>query len=234
MRAYEQIQDTRPILEARSLGFAYAGGQPLFSKLDLRLNRGETVLLTGPSGCGKSTLCQILAQVIPRNITGELQGSIYLEGQELSSLSLARLAQTLGMVRQEPESQLFAPTVEDELAFGPENLRLPPEIIRVRVDEALALTGMETYRLAAPHLLSGGHKQLIALAAVLALKPRIVILDEVFCHLDEEASLRIEMLIRRLNEQEVTVLLTEHDERRMKLADRVLRLEAGLLQEASS
>jgi len=233
MRASEQIPNAEIILEARDLGFTYAGGSPLFSGLDLYLNKGETVMLTGPSGCGKSTLCQILAYVIPRNITGELQGSVFLEGQELDSLSLALLAQTLGMVRQEPESQLFAPTVEDELAFGPENLRLSPDIIRERVDEALALTGMEQYRLAAPQQLSGGQKQLIALAAVLTLQPRLLILDEIFCHLDEEASLCVEMLIQQLNRQGVAVLLTEHDQRRMKLADRVLHLEAGILREVS-
>lgn len=233
MRKYEQVNDTGPILEAHGLSFAYTGCAPLFSGLDLSLNRGETVILTGSSGCGKSTLCQILAYVIPRNIGGELQGSVLLEGRELSRLSLAQLVQTLGMVRQEPESQLCAPTVEDELAFAPENLRLPPEIIRLRVNEALALTGLEQSRLAAPHQLSGGQKQLVALGAALTLKPRLLILDEIFCQLDEEATERVETLIQRLNSQGVTVLLIEHEQRSMKLAHRVLRFEAGLLKEVS-
>ena len=233
MHRYEQVSYSGPLLKAQGLGFAYKGCPPLFSGLNFSLERGETVVLTGSSGCGKSTLCQIMAYVIPRNISGELQGSVMLEGRELGSLTIAQLAQTLGMVRQEPESQLFAPTVEDELAFGPENLQLPTDIIRIRVDEVLALTGMEQYRLAAPNQLSGGQKQLIALAAVLTLKPRLLILDEVFCQLDEEAAARVKTLIKRLNEQGVAVLLTEHDQQRMKIAHRVLRLETGLLKEVS-
>ena len=231
MRKYEQIYYTGPILEARGLGFAYAGCAPLFSGLNISLHKGETVILTGPSGCGKSTLCQILAFVIPRNIRGELRGGVFWEGRELGSLTLAQLTQSVGMVRQEPESQILAPTVEDELAFGPENLRIPPEIIRLRVGEAFALTGLEQYRLSAPHQLSGGQKQLVALAAVLTLKPRLLILDEIFCHLDEISAARVEALIQELKRQNTTVLLTEHDQQRMKLADRTLRLEAGLLKE---
>ncbi|MCL1816056.1 MAG: energy-coupling factor ABC transporter ATP-binding protein [Clostridiales bacterium] len=231
MRKYEEVSQAGPLLLAVGLSFAYAGCQPLFSGLDISLDRGETVVLTGSSGCGKSTLCQILAYIIPRNIRGVLQGNIFLEGHELGSLPLARLAQTLAMVREEPKSQLFAPTVEDELAFGPENLRLPPEIIRIRVDEALALTALEQYRLSAPHQLSGGQKQLVALGAALTLKPKLLILDEIFCHLDETAIRRVENLIKGLNRQNVAVLLICHDRRYWNLAHRVLRLEAGFLEE---
>ncbi|MDD2221394.1 MAG: ABC transporter ATP-binding protein [Clostridia bacterium] len=219
-------------LAAHNLTFAYPGGKALFSNLSLCLNQGECVALTGPSGCGKSTLCYLLAGIIPRNIDGEFTGQALVFGRPVNEIPLNELVQQLGIVLQIPDSQLFSPTVEDELAFGPENLCLSRQEMRERIDEALALVGMEEYRLAHPDRLSGGQKQLIALAAVLTLKPQILIFDEALSQLDDEATARVKTVIADLKKQGKTILMVEHDPDNLDIADRIYSFENGFLKEA--
>ena len=218
-------------LQARSLSFAY-DETPLFSGVSFALEEGEWVAITGPSGSGKSTLCLLASGVIPRSLdVGKVGGEVLLFGESVADLPLAKTASRLGLVLQEPDSQLFSPLVEDEIAFGPENLCLPRDEIGARIERALALTGMSGKRQAFTDTLSGGQKQLVALAAVLALEPRVLILDEAFAMLDEAAEEQMLEVLRRLREQGTAILAVEHEPRRLAAADRVLRLADGRLEE---
>ena len=218
-------------LEARSLSFAY-DETPLFSGVSFAVAEGEWVAVTGPSGSGKSTLCLLLSGVIPRSRDeGNRSGEVLLLGEDVASMPLAQVASRLGLVLQEPDSQLFSPLVEDEVAFGPENLCLSRDEIGRRITEALELTGMSGSRLAETDTLSGGQKQLIALAAVLALRPRVLILDEAFAMLDADAEERMRQVLCELKRQGTAILTVEHEARRLVWADRVLFLSRGRLEE---
>src|SRR5215469_2840945 len=136
-----------PDVRIDGLSFTYAGTtKPVLSALNLRIAAGEVVLLTGPSGCGKSTLALALAGLIPTRITGQLRGAVYLDDIAISRLSLHEVSQRVGIVFQNPDNQLVQLSVEEEVAFGPENLDLPPSEIERRVTEALEATGILSLR----------------------------------------------------------------------------------------
>lgn len=218
-------------LQALALSFAY-DETPLFSGVSFALAEGEWVSVTGPSGSGKSTLCLLASGVIPRSLdVGKVGGEVLLFGENVADLPLAKTASRLGLMLQEPDSQLFSPLVEDEIAFGPENLCLPRDEIGERIERALRLTGMNAKRMADTDALSGGQKQLIALAAVLAMEPRVLILDEAFAMLDEAAEEQMLQVLRCLKAQGTAILTVEHEPRRLAAADRILRLDAGRLEE---
>ncbi|HHY14625.1 MAG TPA: ABC transporter ATP-binding protein [Firmicutes bacterium] len=221
------------VLEGRGISFRYPGGPPLLRQADIYLKTGECVGLTGPSGCGKSTLCRILAGIIPRSIPGEVTGQVFISGTELSEIPLAALVQLVGIVFQDPDSQLFSPTVEDEIAFGPENLCLPRDELELRICQALETVGMAAYRQAETRTLSLGQKQLIALAAVLALQPKILIADEIFSRLDSTCTLLVQEAIQRQKSQGRAVLLVDHKHENLALVDRIYRLTEGQLREVS-
>lgn len=224
------------VLEGRDLGFSYhettapswerPEERPLFSGLSFQLHAGECLALTGPSGAGKSTLCQLLAGIIPRTRPlGRRWGQALLLGEEVSTLPLAQVASQLGMVFQDADSQLFSPLVEDELAFGPENLCLPRPEIEARISQALELTRMTCFRQARIDALSGGQRQLIALAAVLACRPRVLLLDEAFAMLDWETVTHLRGVLRQLLDEGTAVLMVEHEAERLDIADTVYQLQ---------
>jgi energy-coupling factor transport system ATP-binding protein len=218
-------------LEGRNLSFRYPGSPILFEQVDIYVDEGECVVLTGPSGCGKSTLCHILSGIIPRSIEGEVEGEVLLFGEHLQNLSLWQTVQQVGVVFQEPDSQLFSPTVEDEIAFGPENLCLPREEIGKRIERALEAVKMSKYRLAGPKDLSDGQKQLIAIAATLSLEPRALIFDEAFSHLDSQYTLAAKEIIRAQKKLGRAILMVEHDGENLDVADRIYQFEDGRLRE---
>lgn len=219
-------------LQTVDMTFGYPGSErPLFAHANVEVRAGECVALTGASGCGKSTLCHILCGIIPRSLPGRILGQALVFGRPVGELPLEQLVQAVGIVFQEPDTQLFSPTVEDEIAFGPENLCVPREQIGQRIDEALAQTGMERFRLAHPSDLSGGQKQLVALAAVLALRPRALIFDEALSQLDEEATRKIKAVIADLKAQGKAVLMVEHDPDNLDIADRAYRMQNGWVAE---
>ena len=172
------------------LRFAYpspeAGGQAVsvLRGVNLRVRRGEVLGLMGTTGAGKSTLCLALAGIVPHSTGGEFGGTVTVAGINTKREPVAKLAQKVGLVFQDPETQLFNMTVEDEVAFGPESLGLPRQEIVERLDWALRVTGMEAYRDRSPFHLSGGQKQRVALAAILAMRPEILVLDEPTSELD--------------------------------------------------
>jgi energy-coupling factor transport system ATP-binding protein len=223
-------------LEGRQISFSYPrhGEQALLTNVNVYVRRGECVILRGPSGVGKSTLCHILAGIIPRSISGQVSGEVFFFGENLRFLSLARVAETVGVLFQNPDSQLFFPTVEDELAFGPENLCLPRPEMDKRINEALAMVHMEEYRLVETETLSLGAKQRIALAAVLSLQPRILILDEAFSQLDSQSVSVVRDTIRAQKELGRAIFMVENSEEHVDLADRIYELQDGQVREVIS
>ena len=188
--------------------------------------------LLGPPGSGKSTLCLALAGLIPHHTGGRFGGRVVLFGQDTRHLTPAKLAGLVAIVFDEPESQLFNLTVEDEVAFGPESLGLPPEEIRRRVDDALALVGLDVPPDRSPRALSGGQQQRLALAAALALEPRLLVLDGPTAQLDPQGQHEFHAALGRLRrEREVAVVFVEHDADLLAAhsahADRIVVLHQG-------
>ncbi|MGB4431812.1 MAG: ABC transporter ATP-binding protein, partial [Limnochordia bacterium] len=196
-------------LQAQKISFRYPEGPLVLERVDLHVQVGECVALAGPSGSGKSTLCHVLSGIIPRSIPGQVRGTIRLFGEELSTLSLAETVRRVGVVFQDPDAQLFFPTVEAELAFGLENLCFPEEEMDRRISAALETVGLSSRRHQATKDLSQGQKQLVALAAVLALEPGLLILDEVFAPLDERSEAVVQGVIRDYTARGGAVLLVE-------------------------
>ncbi|MBO0793787.1 MAG: ABC transporter ATP-binding protein, partial [Ktedonobacteraceae bacterium] len=158
--------------------------QPVVEDVDLKIQQGETVLLLGASGSGKSTLALTLNGLIPQEMGTFLRGSVQIAGLDTRSSSIARLAQQTGILFQDPEAQFATLTVEDEIVFGLENLCLPPEEMGGRLQKALAQVDLSAYRHRRVDHLSGGEKQRIALASLLAMEPSILIFDEPTANLD--------------------------------------------------
>ena len=199
------------ILRVEKLSFAYPQRSPVLRELDFSIRAGEHVVLAGLSGSGKSTLAQILCGVIPQLIPGELSGSIYFNGQEIIGRSPAQLAQSVGLVFQDSDEQLICTTVEDELAFGPENMGLSSQEISSRVEQALTRYHLQELRLCDPSQLSGGQKKKLALAAVMTMQPQLIILDEPLSGLDQEGRELVTQLLDELKGQAKSVLVIEHD-----------------------
>jgi energy-coupling factor transport system ATP-binding protein len=190
---------------------------------------GEVVLITGVSGCGKSTLALALTGLIPSRIHGELRGQVTFSGRQLSGIKPHEASQLVGMVFQNPNLQLINQTVVSEVAFGPENLALPqPEIAR-RVDWCLEVTGMAGMRKAATVTLSGGQKQRTAIAATLAMMPRVLVLDEPLSDLDPVGAQEVLGTLQRLAKDEGTaIVIIEHRvDEVAPWADRVVLMDAG-------
>ena len=214
---------------AKDLSFSYpsqTGETPIsvFSGLSLDIARGSFVAVLGRNGCGKSTLAKHMnAILLPEG------GSVTVFGMDTKDESLLlEIRRTVGMVFQNPDNQMVANVVEEDVAFAPENLGVPSEEIRSRVDEALKLVGMYEYRSHAPHLLSGGQKQRIAIAGVIAMRPECIVLDEPTAMLDPQGRKEVISTIERLNrESGITVVLITHHMTEEIRAQRVIVMDEG-------
>ena len=214
---------------AKDLSFSYPSqtGEtpiPVFSGLSLDIARGSFVAVLGRNGCGKSTLAKHMnAILLPEG------GSVTVFGMDTKDESLLlEIRRTVGMVFQNPDNQMVANVVEEDVAFAPENLGVPSEEIRSRVDEALKLVGMYEYRSHAPHLLSGGQKQRVAIAGVIAMRPECIVLDEPTAMLDPQGRKEVISTIERLNrESGITVLLITHHMTETIRAQRVIVMDEG-------
>ncbi|NLM51583.1 MAG: ABC transporter ATP-binding protein [Firmicutes bacterium] len=217
-------------IEVKNLSFQYEKNtRKILDNLELTVAAGEIVAIVGLSGIGKSTLCYCLSGIIPHVYGGIMTGHVYLNGRDTRDLTLPQIATTLGIVFQNPDNQLFSFTVEDEVAFGPENLCLPPEEIECRVTDALEKVGMLKFRHANPQQLSGGQRQLIALASVLSLQPEILIFDEAMSQIDRRGKKMILEMMLKLKAEGRTIVMIEHDLENLFVADRVLVLKDGRL-----
>ena len=198
-------------LEAKGFTLTYPGAErPVFPPLDFSIREGETVALRGDSGAGKSSLLLCACGLIPGSIPAEITGELRLFGRPPAEFSRAERTRLVGMVFQNPETQLFCGTVELEAAFGLENLCVLREEMLERVREALETVGLWGRRRDPPSLLSGGQKQLLALAAVLALRPRLLLLDEALSQLDAHAAARMMDVLRQLQAGGQTMLSVDH------------------------
>lgn len=213
-----------PAVEVLGLTVNYADAPVLFRDFSLTVETGEFMAISGDSGCGKSTLLYCICGLIPGSVGASLSGEVFLFGKPVAEYSRAELAETIGVVFQNPDTQLFCDTVEDELAFGLENILLPREEMARRIDEALAFTGLGQYRFTSPGKLSGGQKQLVVFAAVLAMRPKILLLDEALSQLDAPACARMLELVGKLKRSGQTIIMVEHDEEKLDSADRVVRI----------
>jgi energy-coupling factor transporter ATP-binding protein EcfA2 len=218
------------ILSIDGLSFRYPDApRRAVSEFDLSVREGEVVVLAGPSGCGKSTLLRTVNGLIPHMYSGEYTGDVRVGGRSVKDTEMRDLAQEVGFLFQNPENQIFMFTVERDVAFGLENLGVPREEMRARVDEALRLLDIQDLAQRAPHELSDGQKQRVALAGVLAMRPKLIILDEPTSLLDPKTAMELVDLVGTLRRDlGTTFLVVEHRlDLLVKTADRLVVMNEG-------
>lgn len=215
------------MLEVKDLKYSYNSDYQALKGVSLKVERGEMIALLGKNGAGKSTLFLNLNGIYKPD-----SGKVFIDGEELKydKKSLLKFRQKVGIVFQNPDDQIFAPTVEEDVAFGPLNLGLAMEDVQDRVEEALARVGMTGYEKTAPHHLSGGQKKRVAIAGILAMKPEIMVLDEPTAGLDPQGVVDLSKLLNELNDEGITIIISTHEVDLVPdYADRVFVLVDGLL-----
>ena len=223
-----------PFIRAEHVSFQYQNeaeperSVPVLHDVSFDVERGSFVAVIGHNGSGKSTLAKLLNLIL-----WPTSGKIYIDGKDVSSEELSEeeivaVRRKVGMVFQNPDNQIVATVVEEDVAFGPENLGIPTEEIQTRVTEALQTVNMTEYRMHAPHLLSGGQKQRIAIAGIIAMLPECIIFDESTAMLDPIGREEVMQTIEKLNkEKNITVILITHYMDEAARADRVIVLDGG-------
>ena len=215
------------MLEIKNLKYSYNSDYQALKGVSLKVEKGEMVALLGKNGAGKSTLFLHL-----NGIYAPDEGQVFIDGEELKydKKSLLKFRQKVGIVFQNPDDQIFAPTVEEDVAFGPLNLGLSMEEVQDRVEEALDRVGMSGFEKTAPHHLSGGQKKRVAIAGILAMKPEIMVLDEPTAGLDPQGVVDLTKLLRELNDEGITIIISTHEVDLVpNYARRVFVLVDGLL-----
>ena len=216
-------------ISVEKLAYTYPGvedtpGVTVFEDLNLTIEEGSFVAILGSNGCGKSTLAKHFNSILLPS-----GGKVYVWGMDTADEErLIQIRKTVGMVFQNPDNQIVANVVEEDVAFAPENLGISSPVIRQRVDNALKLVGMYHYRSHAPHLLSGGQKQRVAIAGVIAMEPKCIVLDEPTAMLDPKGRAEVMDTVKRLNsEKGITVILITHHMDEAAQAQRVVVLDKG-------
>lgn len=218
------------MIDIQHLTYTYPNiAEPTLRDINLHIDDGEFVLLLGASGCGKSTLIQCLNGLVPKVADGNLEGEIVINGKNLRNYKVHQMALDVGIIFQNPDTQLFSLTVGKDVAFGPENLGMPKEEILKRMDVAMRIVGINEMRNRFIFTLSGGEKQRVAIAGTLAMEPHVLILDEPTSDLDPAGTGDVLALVRRLNrEKDMTIILIEHKiDEVVHLADRVIVMDRG-------
>jgi energy-coupling factor transport system ATP-binding protein len=220
-----------PLVEVNDLTFRYRRAtKPAIRNVSLTVSRGEVLLVAGPSGCGKSTLIRAINGLIPHAYSGESSGVVRLEGRLTTDLKLRDIARTVGTVLQDPAKQIVGATVESELAFGPENLGIPREEILELIRLVAGQAGIEALLGRETAALSGGERQLLAMAGILMMRPTLYVVDEPLANLDPLSAARLLAILRALADRGDAVVIVEHRvEQALELRpDRVLYLDAGV------
>ena len=226
--------NTQPLVHIENLFFNYNQDSPendnkteyVLKNINLDIHEGSFTVILGHNGSGKSTLAKLMNMILMPT-----EGKIYINGFDTSvENNMNEVRRIVGMVFQNPDNQLVATIVEEDVAFGPENLGMDPAEIREKVDEALETVGMSKYKMHAPHKLSGGQKQRIAIAGVIAMSPKLIIMDESTAMLDPVGRGEVLNTVKRLNsEKKMTVILITHYMNEAVYADRVIVLNKGEL-----
>jgi energy-coupling factor transporter ATP-binding protein EcfA2 len=203
---------------------------PVLQNVNLQINEGEFVSIVGPNGAGKSTLCYALAGFVPHFFKGEISGSIEVDGKESSKSTLDEWVLNVGLAFQNPFNQISGAkyTVFEEIAFGLENIGVPREEMKSRVEDAMSLTGIRDLADRSPYSLSGGQQQRVALTSILVMQPKLLVLDEPTSQMDPIGTREVFGTIRKMAEEGMTVVLVEHKvEWIAEFADRVIALKDG-------
>jgi energy-coupling factor transport system ATP-binding protein len=224
---------SEPLLEIEGLTFRYRrASEPAIRDLTLTVERGEVLLVAGPSGCGKSTLIRAINGLIPHSYSGELSGSVRIDGRPTTDLRLRDIARTVGTVLQDPAKQIVGATVEAELAFGPENLGVPRSEILDRIGSVMDRAGIGNLAGRETFALSGGERQLLAVGGILMLRPTLYVVDEPLANLDPATAGRLLGILRALADDGAAIVIVEHrvEEALDLMPDRVLYLDSGINQ----
>lgn len=222
-------------IQAENLCYSYRAGNgkedvPALKGITLSIEKGEYVAILGHNGSGKSTFAKLLNQILEPTSGKLIVGGIDLSSGELSDEEILSLRRRVGMVFQNPDNQLVATIVEEDVAFGPENLGIPHPELRKRVDDALLTVGMQDYAGHEPHRLSGGQKQRVAIAGILAMHPECIVLDEATAMLDPAGRREVLETVRKLNRNDgITILNITHYMNEAAMADRILVIDDGTL-----
>lgn len=198
------------LIRIRNLSFSY-GKKPVLSNLNFSIQKGEFLGITGPIGSGKSTLLFTLNGVIPHLINGSFEGTVTVCGLDTRKTKVSELSEKVGIVLQDPNSQIFSLKVWDEVAFALENRKLPREEIEKRVVKYLKLFGLESMKEQDPNSLSEGQKQKLTVASTLAMEPEILLLDEPSSNLDFGSAVELYRILKKLSREGKTVIVIEHD-----------------------
>lgn len=219
-------------LSTENLSFTYPDGTQALKNINIEIEKGEKVAIIGPNGAGKSTLFSHF-----NGLTEPTSGCVKIEDKPISfeKDELLKVRQKVGIVFQDPNDQLFAPTVKEDIAFGPMNLGLSYDEVEKRVEDALKMVGMENYENKTPHHLSGGQQKRIAIAGIIAMKPELMILDEPTAGLDPDGVEKVLNIMNQLNEDGMTLIISSHDiDMISKYADKIFVLYNGEIIESGN
>lgn len=219
-------------LSTENLSFTYPDGTQALKNINIEIEKGEKVAIIGPNGAGKSTLFSHF-----NGLTEPTSGCVKIEDKPISfeKDELLKVRQKVGIVFQDPNDQLFAPTVKEDIAFGPMNLGLSYDEVEKRVEDALKMVGMENYEDKTPHHLSGGQQKRIAIAGIIAMKPELMILDEPTAGLDPDGVEKVLNIMNQLNEEGMTLIISSHDiDIISKYADKIFVLYNGEIIESGN
>ncbi len=219
-------------LSTENLSFTYPDGTQALKNINIEIEKGEKVAIIGPNGAGKSTLFSHF-----NGLTEPTSGCVKIEGKAISfeKDELLKVRQKVGIVFQDPNDQLFAPTVKEDIAFGPMNLGLSYDEVEKRVEDALKMVGMENYEDKTPHHLSGGQQKRIAIAGIIAMKPELMILDEPTAGLDPDGVEKVLNIMNQLNKEGMTLIISSHDiDMISKYADKIFVLYNGEIIESGN
>lgn len=219
-------------MSVQNLSYRYpTGTRDALSNVNIQVKQGEFLGIVGPSEAGKTTLCLCLNGIIPHLLSGTFEGSVTIRGANTLHKRVCELAENVGMVFEDPESQLFGLVVEEDVAFGLENLRVPPVEIRKRITEALDIAKLSGFETRETFNLSGGQKQRTAIASTLAMKSNILVMDEPTTNLDPIGKLEVFSVIRSLKDKQgSTIIMTEHNtEYLARFADRIIVMDKGAI-----
>ncbi|MBE6511425.1 MAG: ATP-binding cassette domain-containing protein [Methanobrevibacter millerae] len=217
-------------LSTKNLSYTYPDGTHALKNINMEIYKGQKVAIMGPNGAGKSTLFSHF-----NGLTEPTSGHIEIDGKAIKydRETLLEVRQKVGIVFQDPNDQLFAPTVKEDVAFGPMNLGLEYEEVERRVDEALTMVGMEQYKDKTPHHLSGGQQKRVAIAGIIAMRPEIMILDEPTAGLDPEGVEKVLNILDNLNNEGMSIVISSHDiEMVNEFAEKIFVLNEGEILES--